>query len=152
MRVRKASAGNKNTNWHPRWLIYFLLLRQSNCLFICWLLNPCSVIICRLQSRRLQSSFNHNGPVPIQTACPGQSCCLCLPIGIEWKWETRFVAFSPGFLFPYGGIYGAYSLYGSSLGNLSTWHRNLSWRVLTFSTSGAAWVRSVGRAPQFLKK
>ena len=42
----------------------------------------------------------------------------------------------PGFLFPCGGIYSAYSLHGSSSGILSTWPRNLSWRVLTFSTSG----------------
>ena len=31
--------------------------------------------------------------MPIQTACPGQSCCLCLPKGVECIWETGFVAF-----------------------------------------------------------
>ena len=36
------------------------------------------IIIGRLQSRRLRASSSHNDPVPIQTACPGQSCCLCL--------------------------------------------------------------------------
>ena len=51
-----------------------------------------------------------------------------------WMKVRNRVRCLPGFLFPYGGIYGAYSLYGSSSGNLSTWHRNLSWRVLTFST------------------
>ena len=41
------------------------------------------IIIGRLQSRRLRASSSHNDPVPIQTACPGQSCCLCLPKGVE---------------------------------------------------------------------
>ena len=50
------------------------------------------IIIGRLQSRRLRASSGHNDPVPIQTACPGQSCCLCLPKGIECIWETGFVA------------------------------------------------------------
>ena len=51
------------------------------------------IIIGRLQSRRLRASSSHNDPVPIQTACPGQSCCLCLPKGVECIWETGFVAF-----------------------------------------------------------
>ena len=51
------------------------------------------IIIRRLQSRRLRASFSHNDPVPTQTACPGQSCCLCLPKGVECIWETGFVAF-----------------------------------------------------------
>ena len=41
------------------------------------------IIIGRLQSRRLRASSSHNDPVPNQTACPGQSCCLCLPKGVE---------------------------------------------------------------------
>ena len=51
------------------------------------------IIIGRLQSRRLRASSSHNDPMPIQTACPGQSCCLCLPKGVECIWETGFVAF-----------------------------------------------------------
>ena len=51
------------------------------------------IIIGRLQSRRLRASSSHNDPVPIQTACPGQSCCLCLIKGVECTWETGFVAF-----------------------------------------------------------
>ena len=41
------------------------------------------IVIGRLQSRRLRASSSHKDPVPIQTACPGQSCCLCLPKGVE---------------------------------------------------------------------
>ena len=51
------------------------------------------IIIGRLQSRRLRAFSSHNDPLPIQTACPGQSCCLCLPKGVECIWETGFVAF-----------------------------------------------------------
>ena len=59
-----------------------------------------------------------------------------------WMYLRNRVRCLPGFFFPCGGIYSAYSLHGSSSGILSTWPRNLSWRVLTFSTSGAVWVRS----------
>ena len=41
------------------------------------------IMIGWLQSRRLRTSSSHNDPVPIQTACPGQSCCLCLLKGVE---------------------------------------------------------------------
>ena len=51
------------------------------------------IIIGRLPSRRLRASSSHKDPVPIQTACPGQSCYLCLPKGVECIWETGFVAF-----------------------------------------------------------
>ena len=65
-------------------------LSQSNCRnFSCRVI----IMIGRLQSRRLRASSSHNDPVPIQTACPGQSCCLCLPKGVECIWETGFVAF-----------------------------------------------------------
>ena len=48
-----------------------------------WKCAVAIVVIGRLQSRRLRASSSHNDPVPIQTACPGQSCCLCLPKGVE---------------------------------------------------------------------
>ena len=41
------------------------------------------IIVGRLQNRRLRASSSHKDPVPIQTACPGESCCLCLPKGVE---------------------------------------------------------------------
>ena len=50
-------------------------------------------VIIIIIGRLLEASSSHNDPVPIQTACPGQSCCLCLPKGVECIWETGFVAF-----------------------------------------------------------
>ena len=60
----------------------------SNAFILCFI-----IIIGRLQSRRLRASSSHKDPVPNQTACPRQSCCLCLPKGVECIWETGFVAF-----------------------------------------------------------
>ena len=55
------------------------------------------IIIGRLQSRRLRASSSHNDLVPIQTACPGQSCCLC------WMYLRNRVRCLSGFLFPCSG-------------------------------------------------
>ena len=110
-----------------RWTEVFSQVGQSSSSVGCraddYELPPATTILC--QFRQL--------PGPIMLSVSPKRC---------WMYLRNRVRCLPGFLFPCGGIYSAYSLHGSSSGILSTWPRNLSWRVLTFSTSEAVWVRS----------